>query len=89
MNTICDELAKAAVQERIEDRRLTSSRLLPYESAAIVINEEIVTDGMAKELQYQIALADAKQLYTKPIMKNEKGSNTGGLGWDSGLRNFR
>ena len=83
LNTICDEVAKAAVQEGIEDRRLTSSRLLPYESAAIVINEEKITDGMAKELQYQIALADAKQLYTKPITKNDRGSNTGGLGWDS------
>ena len=84
LNTICDELTKAAVQEGIEDRRLTSSRLLPYESAAItLINEEKISDGMAKELRYQIALADAKQLYTKPITKNDRGSNTGGLGWDS------
>ena len=69
MNTLCDELAKAAVREGIEDTRLTSSRLLPYEAAAIVINDGKITDGMAKELQYQIALADARQLYTKPIIK--------------------
>lgn len=37
---------------------------------------------MAKELQYQIALADAKHLYTTPITKNDRGVNTGGLGWD-------
>ena len=38
---------------------------------------------MAKELQHQIALADAKHLYTKPITKNNRGVNIGGLGWDS------
>ena len=83
LNTICDELAKAAVREGTEDRRLTSSRLLPYESAAIVINGEKLTDGMSKELQYQVALADAKHLYTKSIIKNDRGVNIGGLGWDS------
>ena len=83
LNTICDELAKAAVREGTEDRRLTSSRLLPYKSAAIVSNGEKLTDGMSKELQYQVALADAKHLYTKSIIKNDRGVNIGGLGWDS------
>jgi hypothetical protein len=46
-----------------------------------VINKGKITDVMAKELQYQVALADAKQLYIKPITKNERGINTGGLGW--------
>ena len=87
MNTLCDELAKAAVREGIEDTRLTSSRLLPYEAAAIVINDGKITDGMAKELQYQIALADARQLYTKPMIKNDRGINIGGLGWDSEVFN--
>jgi len=82
LNTICDELAKAAVREGLDDSRLTSSRLLPYESAAIVINGEKLTDCMAKELQYQVALADAKHLYTKSIIKNDRGVNIGGLGWD-------
>jgi hypothetical protein len=31
LNTICDELAKAAVREGLDDSRLTSSRLLPYQ----------------------------------------------------------
>ena len=33
LNTICDELAKAAVREGVEDRRLTSSRLLPIRTS--------------------------------------------------------
>ena len=82
LNTMCDELAKEAVRCGTEDRRLDSKRLLPYESAAIVINGEKITDGMAKEMEYQVALADAKSIYTTAIMKNDRGVNTGGLGWD-------
>jgi len=58
------------------------TRLLPYESAAIVFNDEMIADGMSKELDHQIALADAKSLYTTPVMRNDRGVNTGGLGWD-------
>ena len=82
LNTLCDELAKAAVRRGTVDRRLNSTRLLPYESAAIVINGEKIADGMAKELEYQIALTDAKSLYTTAIRRDDCGVNTGGLGWD-------
>jgi len=37
---------------------------------------------MSKELDYQIAIADAKSLYTTPVMRNDRYVNTGGLGWD-------
>ena len=33
-------------------------------------------------MEYQVALADAKSIYTTAIMKNDRGVNTGGLGWD-------
>ena len=82
LNTLCDDLAKAAIRRGVEDRRLDSKRLLPYESAAVVINEEKIADGMAKELEHQIALADARRLYTTAVMRNDRGVNTGGLGWD-------
>jgi hypothetical protein len=81
LNTLCNELAKAAAKRGSEDRRLNSTRLLPYEAAAIVINGGKIADRMAKELEYQIALADAKSLYTTAVMKNDWGINTGGLGW--------
>ena len=40
LNTLCDELAKDAVKRGSEDKRLDSTRLLPYGAAAIVINGE-------------------------------------------------
>jgi len=47
-----------------------------------VINGEKIAVGMAKELEYQVALTDAKSIYTTAVMKNDRGVNTGGLGWD-------
>ena len=82
LNTICDDLAKDAVADGVADRSLTFSRLLPYESAAIIINGYKVSDGMATELRHQAAMADARRLYTSPIKKNKRGINIGGLGWD-------
>ena len=87
LNTLCDELADVAIQDGLNDRSCSHNSLLPYEEAAIVINEIKISDGMEKAMRHQVATAEARRFYTTPRNINERGVNIGGLGWDVSLFN--
>ena len=82
LNTLCDKLAKEAIRDGLQDRSRSYTELLPYEDAAMVMNDVKISDGMGKALRHQVATVEARRLYTMPRRINERGVNVGRLGWD-------
>jgi ribonuclease HI len=81
LNTTCDELANNAVARALSAATTSAElSLLPFEKAAVVVDNIMITSNIAPAVRSFLGKVEAKKFYTKAINR-VNGSNKGGLGW--------